>query len=129
MSSSVKIVRFSSIFDSNVLQDLTLNQNEYDSESDSFLEHHLTLLKSSENISHDTFDLEEIRTTSLFSMSVKHQITKQVLDQIDFFSQYDLLVEQIDFFFEQISDSATRNEESVCRVVQDSRIFLNVETS
>ncbi len=114
MSSSVEIVRFSSIFNSNVLQDLTLDQNEYDSESDSFLEHHLTLLKSSENISHDTFDLEEIRTTSLFSMSVKHQITKQVLDQINFFPQYDLLVERIDFFFKQISDSTTRNEESVC---------------
>jgi len=129
MYSSVGIVRFSSIFDPNVLQDLTLGQNEYDSESDSFLEHHLALLKSSENISHDTFDLEEIRTTSLFSMSVKHQITKQVLDQIDLFSQYDLLVERIDFSFEQISGSATRNRESVCRAVQDSRIFLNVEAA
>lgn len=129
MSSSLEIVRFSSIFDSNVLQDLISGQNESDSESDSFLEHHLTLLRSSENISHDTFNLEEIRTTSLFSMSVKHQITKRVLDQIDFFSQYDLLIERIDFFFEQISDLAKRNEESVCRVVQDSRIFLNVEMS
>lgn len=129
MSSSVEIVRFSSIFDLNVLQDLTFDQNEYDSEFDSFLEHHLTLLKSSENISYDTFNLEEICTTSLFSMSVKHQITKQVLDQIDFFSQYDLLVEWIDFFFEQISDSTTRNEESICWVMQDSCIFLNVETS
>ena len=127
MSSSVGIVRSSPIFDPNVLQDLTFDQDEYDPESDPFLGHHLALLKSSENISYDTFDLEEIRTTPLFSMSVKHQITKQVPDQIDLFPQYDLLAERIDFSFEQTSGSATRNEESVCRAVQDPRIFLNVE--
>jgi len=76
MFSLVESVRFSFKFDSNALQDITSNQNEYDSEFDSFLEHHLTFLKSSENSSHNTFDLEEIRTTSLFSMSVKHQIIK-----------------------------------------------------
>jgi len=126
MSSSLGIVRSSPIFDPNVLQDLISGQDEYDPESDPFLGHHLALLRSSENISHDTFDLEEIRTTPLFSMSVKHQITKQVPGQVDPFPQYGLLAGRIDFSSEQASGLAKRNGESVCRAVQDPRIFLNV---
>jgi len=126
MSSSLGIVRSSPIFDPNVLQDLISGQDEYDPESDPFLGHHLALLRSSENISHDTFDLEEIRTTPLFSMSVKHQITKRVPGQVDPFPQYGLLAGRIDFSSEQTSGLAKRNGESVCRAVQDPRIFLNV---
>jgi len=126
MSSSVGIVRSPPKLDPNVLQDLTSDQDEYDLESDPFLGRHLALLKSSENISHDTFNLEEIRTTPLFSMSVKYQITKRVPGLVDPFPQYGLLAGRIDSSSRQTSGSATRNGESVYRAVQDPRIFLNV---
>ena len=111
---------------SSLLQDLTLDCEEYDIESDPSFGDHLALLKPPGTVGHNTFELEEIRTTPLFSMSVKHQITKRIPGQIDPFPQYGLLAGRIDSSPEQTSRSATRKGEPVYRTVQDPRIFLNV---
>jgi hypothetical protein len=128
-SSSSWSVNVSSKLNSNEMQELTSDYDEYDFKSDSSLRDHLALLKSSENIDYNIFKLEEIRTASLFFMFVQYHIIKCTSDQIDSFSQYDLLAERLNSFFEQTFESATDDEESISRAIRDSRIFLNVEAS
>ena len=111
---------------STVPPDLTFDCEEYDVGSDSSFDDHLALLKLPGTVSHNPFELEEIRTTPLFSMSVRHQLTKRIPGQLDPFPQYGLLAGRIDSSSEQTSGPATRKGEPIHRAVQDPRIFLNV---
>ncbi len=111
---------------SSALQDLALDCEVYDMESDPSLVDHLALLKPPETVGHDAFELDEIRTTPLFSMSVKHQVTKRTPGQIDPFPQYGLLAGRIVSSSERTSGSVTRKGEPMYLAVQDPRIFLNV---
>jgi len=120
------MARFPCESTSAVPQDLTSDCEEYDVESDPSFGDHLALLKPPDTAGHNTFELEEIRTTPLFSMSVKHQVTKRLLDQLDPFPQYGLLAGRIDSSTKQTSRSTTHEGGPIYRAVQDPRIFLNV---
>ena len=110
----------------NQMQELTLNCDEYEFKSDPSLRDHLALLKPSKNVSYNSFKLEEIRTTPLFSMSVKYHMVKSTSGQTDLFPQYGLLAGRLNSSFEQPSESAVDDGESIDRVIRDFRIFLNV---
>ena len=123
-SSLLRVVNLPST--STVPPDLTFDCEEYDVGSDPSFGDHLALLKSPGTAGHNLFELEEIRTTPLFSMSVRHQLTKRIPGRLDPFPQYGLLAGRIDSSSEQTSGSATRKGEPMYRTVQDPRIFLNV---
>ena len=123
-SSLLRVVNLPST--STVPPELTFDCEEYDVRSDPSFGDHLALLKSPGTAGHNLFELEEIRTTPLFSMSVRHQLTKRIPGQLDPFPQYGLLAGRIDSSSEQTSGSATRKGEPMYRAVQDPRIFLNV---
>lgn len=111
---------------SNGMQELTSDCDEYDFESDPSLRDHLALLKPSEDMSYNTFKLEEIRTAPLFSMSVQHHIIKCTAGQTNPFPQYGLLAGRLNSSSEQAFQSATDDGEPISRAVRDPRIFLNV---
>ena len=105
---------------------LAFDCEEYDVGSDPSFDDHLALLKSSGTVGHNPFELEEIRTTPLFSISAKHRLTKRIPGKFDPFPQYGLLAGRIDSSSEQTYGSATCKGEPIYRPVQDPRIFLNV---
>ena len=92
-----------------------------DFDSDELLTEHMKLLKMTGGEQHDDAEMEEVRTTPIFSMPVKKAAAESSHDQSSFFPQFGLLAGRLDTTNEVVESENVEHPEW-----QDPRMFLNV---
>ena len=90
-------------------------------DSDELFAEHMKLLKLTGGEEHDNAELEEVRTTPIFSMPVKRAAAEYWHDRSSFFPQFGLLAGRLDTTNEVIELEVGEHPER-----QDPRMFLNV---